>query len=78
VTGVRTIEHCFGGEPTAGSPAGTGPVVDPATGARQAEVVPGSAADVDEAVRVSEAALTERRPEPAELSAASYHFPTSR
>jgi acyl-CoA reductase-like NAD-dependent aldehyde dehydrogenase len=77
VTGVRTVERWIGGEPTAGSPAGTGPV-DPATGARRAEVVPGPAADVDEAVRVSEAAFTERRPKPADPSTASYHFPTSR
>ena len=75
---MRTVERWIGGEPTAGSPAGTGPVVDPATGARRAEVVPGPTADVDEAVRVSGAASTERRPEPADPSAASYHVPTSR
>ena len=78
MTGVRTVEHRIGGEPTAGSPAGTGPVLDPATGALRAEVVPGSPAAVDEAVRVWEAAFTERRPEPAGPSAASNHFPVSR
>jgi malonate-semialdehyde dehydrogenase (acetylating)/methylmalonate-semialdehyde dehydrogenase len=59
VTAVRTIEHWIGGKPTAGTPSGTGPVWDPATGAQQAEVVLGSAADVDEAVRVAAAAAEE-------------------
>jgi malonate-semialdehyde dehydrogenase (acetylating)/methylmalonate-semialdehyde dehydrogenase len=56
---MRTIEHWIGGKPTSGSSAGTAPVWDPATGAQQAEVVLGSRADVDEAVRVAAAAFEE-------------------
>ncbi|WP_448609788.1 hypothetical protein [Geodermatophilus sp. URMC 60] len=56
---MRTTEHWTGGKPTAGSPTGTAPVRDPATGGRQAEVVLGSAADVDEAVRVAAAGWTD-------------------
>jgi malonate-semialdehyde dehydrogenase (acetylating)/methylmalonate-semialdehyde dehydrogenase len=56
---VRTIEHWIGGKPTSGTPSGTAPVWDPATGIQQAEVVLGSAADVDEAVRVAAAAFEE-------------------
>jgi malonate-semialdehyde dehydrogenase (acetylating) / methylmalonate-semialdehyde dehydrogenase len=59
MSGMRTIEHWIGGKPTAGSPTGTAPVWDPATGDQQAEVVLGSAADVDEAVRVATAAFQE-------------------
>jgi malonate-semialdehyde dehydrogenase (acetylating)/methylmalonate-semialdehyde dehydrogenase len=64
MTGMRTSEHWIGGKPTSGTPNGTSSVWDPATGAQQAEVVLGSAADVEEAV-------------PAAVSAAGYHFPTS-
>jgi malonate-semialdehyde dehydrogenase (acetylating) / methylmalonate-semialdehyde dehydrogenase len=56
---MRTIEHWIGGKPTSGTPSGTAPVWDPATGIQQAEVVLGSAADVDEAVRVAAAAFGE-------------------
>ena len=56
---MRTITHWIGGKPATGSPTGTAPVWDPATGAQQAEVVLGSAADVDEAVRVAAAAFEE-------------------
>src|SRR5688500_18576932 len=56
---MRTIEHWIGGKPTSGSPSGTAPVWGPATGAQQAEVVLGSAADVDDAVRVAAAAFEE-------------------
>jgi malonate-semialdehyde dehydrogenase (acetylating) / methylmalonate-semialdehyde dehydrogenase len=59
MSGMRTIEHWIGGKPTSGSPTGTAPVWDPATGDQQAEVVLGSAADVDEAVRVATAAFQE-------------------
>jgi malonate-semialdehyde dehydrogenase (acetylating)/methylmalonate-semialdehyde dehydrogenase len=56
---MRRIEHWIGGKPTSGNPTGTAPVWDPATGAQQAEVVLGSAADVEEAVRVAAAAFEE-------------------
>src|SRR5688572_1110187 len=56
---MRTIEHWIGGKSTSGNPSGTAPVWDPATGAQQAEVVLGSAADVAEAVRVAAAAFEE-------------------
>ena len=56
---MRTIEHWIGGKPTSGTPIGTAPVWDPATGIQQAEVVLGSAADVDQAVRVAAAAFEE-------------------
>jgi malonate-semialdehyde dehydrogenase (acetylating)/methylmalonate-semialdehyde dehydrogenase len=59
MNGMRTIEHWIGGKPTSGNPSGTAPVWDPATGAQQAEVVLGSAADVAEAVRVASAAFEE-------------------
>jgi malonate-semialdehyde dehydrogenase (acetylating) / methylmalonate-semialdehyde dehydrogenase len=56
---MRTIEHWIGGKPTSGTPSGTAPVWDPATGLQQAEVVLGSAVDVDEAVHVAAAAFEE-------------------
>jgi malonate-semialdehyde dehydrogenase (acetylating) / methylmalonate-semialdehyde dehydrogenase len=59
MTGMRTIEHWIGGKPTSGTPSGTARVWDPATGMQQAEVVLGTAADVDEAVRVAAAAFEE-------------------
>jgi hypothetical protein len=46
VTAVRTIEHRIGGEPATGSPTGTAPVGDPATGARQAVVTERRPSDV--------------------------------
>ena len=74
---MRRIEHWIGGKPVGGRPLGTVAAWDPATGARQAEVTLGSAADVDEAVRVAAVASEERRPEPSGRSAVSYHSPTS-
>ena len=56
---MRTIEHWIGGKPSSGTPSGAAPVWDPATGIQQAEVVLGTAADVDEAVRVAAAAFGE-------------------
>jgi malonate-semialdehyde dehydrogenase (acetylating)/methylmalonate-semialdehyde dehydrogenase len=56
---MRTLEHWIGGKPVSGDPSGTAPVWDPATGAQQAEVLLGSAADVDEAVRVAAEAFEE-------------------
>ena len=38
MTAVRTTEHWIGGEPATGSPTGTAPVGDPATGARRVVV----------------------------------------
>ena len=54
---LRTIEHHIGGQATAGDGARRGAVWDPATGAPQAEVVLGSTADVDGAVRAAKAAF---------------------
>jgi malonate-semialdehyde dehydrogenase (acetylating)/methylmalonate-semialdehyde dehydrogenase len=56
---MRTIEHWIGGRSTSGTPAGTAPVWDPATGSRQAEVVLGTAADVDDAVRAAAEAFVD-------------------
>jgi malonate-semialdehyde dehydrogenase (acetylating) / methylmalonate-semialdehyde dehydrogenase len=56
---MRTIEHWIGGKPTSGTPSGTAPVWDPATGVQQAEVVLGTAGDVDDVVRVAAAAFEE-------------------
>ena len=56
---MRTIEHWISGRTTSGAPLGTSPVWNPATGAQQAEVVLGSPADVDEAVRTAVAAARE-------------------
>src|SRR5687767_11557866 len=55
---MSTVEHWISGRSTSGTPLGTAPVWNPATGEQQAEVVLGSPADVDEAVRAAtEAAL---------------------
>jgi malonate-semialdehyde dehydrogenase (acetylating)/methylmalonate-semialdehyde dehydrogenase len=56
---MRTVEHWIGGKATAGTSTRTAPIWDPATGAQQAQVVLGSTADVDEAVRVAAAAFEE-------------------
>ena len=56
---MRTIEHWIRGRVTPGDPSGTAPVWDPATGIQQAEVVLGSPADVDEAVRTAAEAFRE-------------------
>ena len=50
---MRTIEHWIGGKPTSGTSSETAPVWDPATGVQQAEVVLGTTADIEEAVRVA-------------------------
>jgi malonate-semialdehyde dehydrogenase (acetylating)/methylmalonate-semialdehyde dehydrogenase len=59
VATVRTIRHRIGGEETAGASSRTGPVWDPATGERQAEVVLAEPADVDAAVAAAKAAFAE-------------------
>jgi len=56
---MRTVEHWIGGKTTAGTSIRTAPVWQPATGAQQAQVVLGSTADVDEAVRTAAAAFDE-------------------
>lgn len=50
MTTLRSITHVIDGKSTAGTGTRVGPVFDPATGRRQAEVRLASAADVDEAV----------------------------
>ncbi|MCG5213775.1 CoA-acylating methylmalonate-semialdehyde dehydrogenase [Streptosporangium sp. KLBMP 9127] len=50
---MRTIGHWIGGRPSTGSATRHAPVFDPATGAEQARVVLGEAADVDLAVRAA-------------------------
>jgi malonate-semialdehyde dehydrogenase (acetylating)/methylmalonate-semialdehyde dehydrogenase len=55
---VNTIPHWINGSPTPGSATTTQPVFNPATGAEQARVVLGGAAEVDTAVRAASAALT--------------------
>jgi malonate-semialdehyde dehydrogenase (acetylating)/methylmalonate-semialdehyde dehydrogenase len=50
---VKTIEHWIDGATTRGAATRTSPVWNPATGEQQAEVVLGSTADVDDAVRVA-------------------------
>jgi len=49
----RTIEHWIAGASTPGSSTRRGPVWNPATGEQQAEVVLGTAADVDLAVKAA-------------------------
>ncbi|WP_433361427.1 CoA-acylating methylmalonate-semialdehyde dehydrogenase [Actinoplanes sp. CA-142083] len=56
---MSTIEHWIGGEFTSGASIRKGPVFNPATGEQQHEVVLGSAADVDAAVRVATTAFEE-------------------
>jgi malonate-semialdehyde dehydrogenase (acetylating)/methylmalonate-semialdehyde dehydrogenase len=48
---VKTIEHWIGGKLTGGTGDRFAPVWNPATGAQQAQVVLGTAADVEQAVR---------------------------
>ncbi|GGL15808.1 CoA-acylating methylmalonate-semialdehyde dehydrogenase [Mangrovihabitans endophyticus] len=50
---MSTIEHWIGGGPVTGSGTGRGSVFDPATGARQHEVVLADERDVDAAVRAA-------------------------
>ncbi len=54
---MRTVSHWIGGKPTTGESTRTSPVWNPATGEQQAEVVLGSATDVDTAVRTAAAAF---------------------
>jgi malonate-semialdehyde dehydrogenase (acetylating)/methylmalonate-semialdehyde dehydrogenase len=54
---VRTVSHWIGGKPTTGESTRTAPVWNPATGEQQAEVLLGSATDVDTAVRAAAAAF---------------------
>ncbi|MBM7788674.1 CoA-acylating methylmalonate-semialdehyde dehydrogenase [Tenggerimyces flavus] len=50
---MRTIEHWIAGAPTPGTSTRRGPVWNPATGEQQAEVVLGTAEDVDLAVQAA-------------------------
>ena len=54
---LKTIEHHIGGRRRAGGGTRRGAVWDPATGAPQAEVLLGRAADVDAAVQAAKAAF---------------------
>jgi malonate-semialdehyde dehydrogenase (acetylating)/methylmalonate-semialdehyde dehydrogenase len=54
---VRTIEHWIGGKPSTAGSNRSSPVWNPATGAQQAEVLLASAADVNDAVAVAQAAF---------------------
>ena len=54
---MKLITHWINGKPWDGTPARTGPVFDPATGAQQAEVALASVADVDAAVESSKQAF---------------------
>jgi malonate-semialdehyde dehydrogenase (acetylating)/methylmalonate-semialdehyde dehydrogenase len=56
---VRTVNHWIGGKPTAGVSERYGPVWNPATGERQAQVVLASRADVDGAVRAAATAFVD-------------------
>jgi malonate-semialdehyde dehydrogenase (acetylating) / methylmalonate-semialdehyde dehydrogenase len=51
--GTRLVEHWIGGSSTPGSSSRRAPVWDPATGQRQADVVLGTADDVDLAVQTA-------------------------
>src|SRR5262245_30708897 len=50
---MRTVEHWIAGAPTQGGSTRRGPVWNPATGEQQAEVVLGTADDVDLAVQTA-------------------------
>ncbi|WP_232660796.1 CoA-acylating methylmalonate-semialdehyde dehydrogenase [Pseudonocardia sp. TRM90224] len=54
---MRTVTHWIGGKPATGTSTRTSPVWNPATGQQQAEVLLGSAADVDTAVQAAAAAF---------------------
>lgn len=54
---MKQIQHWIDGALTSGSSTRTGPVFNPATGEQTAEVVLGSAADVDAAVRTADRAF---------------------
>jgi malonate-semialdehyde dehydrogenase (acetylating)/methylmalonate-semialdehyde dehydrogenase len=61
---MRRIGHWIGGQAVEGGPGRTGPVWDPATGERQAEVALASAEEVNLAVRVAREAFSEWRAMP--------------
>ncbi|MGW2386406.1 CoA-acylating methylmalonate-semialdehyde dehydrogenase [Streptomyces sp. YU58] len=54
---MTTIQHWINGAPVQGTATATQPVFNPATGAEQAQVVLGGAADVDAAVQAASAAF---------------------
>jgi malonate-semialdehyde dehydrogenase (acetylating)/methylmalonate-semialdehyde dehydrogenase len=54
---VKTIEHWINGSPNQGSATATQPVFNPATGAEQAQLLLGGAAEVDAAVQAASAAF---------------------
>ncbi|WP_405522443.1 CoA-acylating methylmalonate-semialdehyde dehydrogenase [Streptomyces canus] len=54
---MTTIQHWINGAPVRGTATATQPVFNPATGAEQAQVVLGGAADVDAAVQAASAAF---------------------
>ncbi len=56
---MKTIEHWIGGKSTPGTATRHAPVWNPATGEQQAQVVLGTRADVEEAVRSAAAAFEE-------------------
>jgi malonate-semialdehyde dehydrogenase (acetylating) / methylmalonate-semialdehyde dehydrogenase len=56
-TTLKAVQHRIAGEKTPGSSTRTAPIFDPATGARQAEVVLADARDVDRAVQAARAAF---------------------
>ncbi len=58
---MKRIQHWIGGTSVASTSGRTGPVFDPATGVRQAEVELASAAEVDAAVATAQAAFAEWR-----------------
>ncbi len=62
--GIRTVAHWIGGKPVSSDTGRFGTVWDPATGAAQARVEFASAADVDLAVAVAQAAFAEWRATP--------------
>jgi malonate-semialdehyde dehydrogenase (acetylating)/methylmalonate-semialdehyde dehydrogenase len=56
---MRSVQHWIGGKPSSGTAQRYGPVWNPATGEQQAQVVLGTSADVDDAVRAAAAAFAD-------------------
>src|SRR4051794_21662859 len=56
-TALETINHCIGGQQTAGVSSRTAPLYDPATGHEQRHVLLAEPEDVDAAVRAAKAAF---------------------
>ena len=54
---MRTVQHWIAGKPTMGSSDRTAPVFNPATGQQQAEVLLGSAGDVESAIAAAKDAF---------------------